>query len=198
MYNFKEIGSNVEIFEPISIIDEGKFTIKNKVRLSEFSIISGGEGVYIGNYVHIANHVSIAGGGIFIVEDFVGVCAGVRIITGSDDITGEGIPSPMVPEEFRSFYRSFVVLKKHSFIGTNAIIHPGVIIGEGAVVASGSLVTKDLEPWGIYMGSPAKRVRDRRSEMIIRMEKEIYQKDEVTPSNFNHILKITNRYLNKK
>lgn len=187
MFKFKEIGDNVEIFQPISIIDESKFTIKNNVRLSEFTLISGGEGVYIGNYVHIANHVSIAGGGIFVVEDFVGVCAGVRIITGSDDVTGNGIPSPMVSNEFRSFFRSHVVLKRHSFIGTNAIIHPGVTIGEGAVVASGSLVTKDLEPWGIYMGSPARKIRDRSMNTIKRMEKEIYLRDNITPSNFENI-----------
>lgn len=188
MYKFKEIGDNVEIFEPISIIDESKLAIKSNVRLSEFTLISGGEGVYIGNYVHIANHVSIAGGGILVVEDFVGVCAGVRIITGSDDITGNGIPSPMVSDEFRSYYRSHVVLKKHSFIGTNVIIHPGVTIGEGAVVASGSLVTKDLEPWGIYMGSPARKVRSRSMDTIKAMEKEIYKKNNVIPSNFDDVL----------
>lgn len=188
MYKFKEIGDNVEIFQPISIIDEGKLTIKNNVRLSEFTLISGGEGIYIGNYVHIANHVSIAGGGKLVIEDFVGVCAGVRIITGSDDITGNGIPSPMVSDEFRSFYRSNVILKKHSFIGTNVIIHPGVTIGEGTVVASGSLVTKDLEPWGIYMGSPARKVRNRSMDTIKSMEKEIYQKNNISPSNFDDVL----------
>jgi acetyltransferase-like isoleucine patch superfamily enzyme len=189
MFKFKEIGNNVEIFRPITIIDESKLTIKSNVRLSEFTLISGGKGVYIGNYVHIANHVSIAGGGILVVEDFVGVCAGVRIITGSDDIMGKGIPSPMVPDEFRSYYRSHVVLKKHSFIGTSAIIHPGVTIGEGAVVASGSIVTKDIEPWGIYMGSPARKIRDRSMDIIKKMEKEIYLKDNIIPSNFEDILR---------
>ncbi|WP_424493699.1 acyltransferase [Salinimicrobium sp. GXAS 041] len=187
MREFKEIGENVEIFEPISLIDEGKISIKNNSRLSEFTLIMGGLGVYIGNYVHVANHVSIAGGGVCIIEDFVGVCAGVRIITGSDDITGKGIPSPLVSDEFRSFYRSHVVCKKHSFIGTNAVIHPGVTIGEGAVVASGSLVTKDLEPWSIYMGAPARKIRSRNSENILSMEEKIYKKNNIKPSNFDYV-----------
>lgn len=185
MGNFKEIGDDVEIFEPISLIDKSKFTIKNKVRLSEFSIISGGDGIYIGNFVHVANHVSIVGGGVCVLEDFVGICAGVRIITGSDDIVGKGIPSPMVPAKFRSFYRSHVICKKHSFIGTNVIIHPGVTIGEGTVVASGSLVTKNLDPWSIYMGSPAVKVKSRDSAIILQMEKEIYKECNVEPSDFN-------------
>jgi acetyltransferase-like isoleucine patch superfamily enzyme len=187
MREFKERGNNVEIFEPISLINEGQITIKSNSRLSEFSLVMGGLGVYIGNFVHVANHVSIAGGGVCILEDFVGVCAGVRIITGSDDISGKGIPSPLVPEEYRSFYRSHVVCKKHSFIGTNAIIHPGVIIGEGTVVASGSLVTKDLDPWSIYMGSPARKVKSRDSEAILSMEEEIYTKNNIQPSDFTNV-----------
>lgn len=185
MEGFKEVGKEVEIFEPISLIDKSKFTIKNRVRLSEFSLISGGNGIYIGNFVHVANHVSIVGGGICVIEDFVGICAGARIITGSDDIIGNGIPSPMVPPNYRSFYRSHVVCKKHSFIGTNVVIHPGVTIGEGTVVASGSVVTKDLEPWGIYMGVPAVRVKERKREIILDMENKIYRDSDYEPSNFN-------------
>jgi len=187
MRNFKEIGKNVEIFEPISLINENQISIRNNARLSEFTLIMGGLGVYIGNFVHVANHVSIAGGGICVLEDFVGICAGVRIITGSDSITGEGIPSPLVPEEYRSFYRSHVICEKHSFIGTNAVLHPGVTIGEGTVVASGSLVTKDLEPWSIYMGSPARKVKDRNPEIIKSMENEIYNKYNITPSKFDYV-----------
>jgi acetyltransferase-like isoleucine patch superfamily enzyme len=185
--NFKEVGTKVEIFEPISLINEGAFSIKNHVRLSEFTMISGGLGVYIGNFVHVANHVSIAGGGLCVLEDFVGICAGVRIITGSDIISGEGIPSPLVPEEYRAHYRSHVICRKHSFIGTNAILHPGITIGEGTVVASGSLVTKDLEPWGIYMGAPARRIKDRKPNTIKSMEKEIYEKHNIIPSHFEYV-----------
>lgn len=184
MRNFKEIGKEVEFFEPVTFINERAIVIKEKVRFSEYALIAGGQGTYIGNFIHIANHVSIIGGGLCIIEDFVGICAGARLITGSDDILGDGIPSPMVSNEFRSFYRSYVICKKHSFIGTNVVIQPGVIIGEGVVVGSGSVVTKDLEPWGIYMGVPAKRVAERKKEIILSMEPEIYKKHEVLPADF--------------
>ena len=117
----------------------------------------------------------------------VGICAGARIITGTDDVMGGGIPSPMIPEEYRSYYRSFVKLEKHSFIGTNAIIHPGVTIAEGCVIGSGSVVTKSTEPWSIYHGSPAKKVKERPREAILLKEQKTYAETNVRPSDFSAI-----------
>ena len=42
-----------------------------------------------------------------------------------------------------------------------SIILPGVTIGEGAVVGAGSVVTKDVEPWSVVVGNPAKFVKKR-------------------------------------
>jgi galactoside O-acetyltransferase len=43
-------------------------------------------------------------------------------------------------------------------IGTNAVIFPGVIIGEGAIIGALSFVPEDVPDWSIYAGIPAKRV----------------------------------------
>lgn len=50
------------------------------------------------------------------------------------------------------------VLRKGASLGANCTILPGVEIGEGAMVAAGSLVTKNVPPWSLAMGSPAKVV----------------------------------------
>lgn len=47
-----------------------------------------------------------------------------------------------------------------AWIGARATIMPGVTIGEGCVVGAGAVVTKDCEPHGMYLGVPARRVRD--------------------------------------
>jgi maltose O-acetyltransferase len=47
-----------------------------------------------------------------------------------------------------------------AWLGVRAVVLPGVTIGEGAVVAAGAVVTRDLEPNGVYAGIPAKRIRD--------------------------------------
>ena len=47
------------------------------------------------------------------------------------------------------------------WIGARAIILPGVTIGEGAIVAAGAVVTKDVEPWTVVGGNPAKFIKKR-------------------------------------
>ena len=50
-------------------------------------------------------------------------------------------------------------LKKGCSIGMNTVIMPGVSVGEGSIVGSGSLVTKDIPSWSIAIGRPAKVVK---------------------------------------
>jgi acetyltransferase-like isoleucine patch superfamily enzyme len=47
------------------------------------------------------------------------------------------------------------------WIGCNVVILPGVTIGEGAVCCSGCVVTKDVEPYAVVAGIPAKKVNER-------------------------------------
>lgn len=53
-----------------------------------------------------------------------------------------------------------VVIRDKAWIGLNAIILKGVTIGEGAVVAAGSVVTKDVPPWSLVAGNPARVIRE--------------------------------------
>ncbi len=66
--------------------------------------------------------------------------------------------------------------------------HPGVTIGEGTVVGSGSIVTRDLEPWGVYMGSPARRVKDRPPGRIPELEAELMRKYPYQPADFSDLI----------
>ncbi len=54
-----------------------------------------------------------------------------------------------------------LVIEDYVWISTNTTILPGVTLGEGCVVASGAVVSKDCEPYGIYAGVPAKKVGER-------------------------------------
>jgi len=185
MYNhkFREAGGNITIYNPVTLITPEKMVLRNNILISEYAYIAGGLGLHIGNFVHIAAHSSISGGGVCILEDFVGVAAGARLITGSENVMGEGIPSPLLSGDLRSYYRSHVHCKRHSFISTNAVVLPGITIGEGSVVGAASVVTKDLEPWGIYLGSPAVRVKDRPRDRILELEKRAYAEYSVDPSD---------------
>ena len=56
--------------------------------------------------------------------------------------------------------RKPIVIKDKAWIGFNSIILKGVTIGEGAIVGAGSVVTKDVPPYTIVAGNPARIVRE--------------------------------------
>ena len=64
--------------------------------------------------------------------------------------------------------RHLVEIGNDVWIGTNVLIFPGVHIGNGAIVAAGAVVTKDVEPYSIVGGVPAKLIRNRFSDVQIK------------------------------
>ncbi|MNE53086.1 dTDP-4-amino-4,6-dideoxy-D-glucose acyltransferase [compost metagenome] len=62
-------------------------------------------------------------------------------------------------------------LQRHVIVGASAVIFPGVIVAQGCSIGAMSLVTKSTDPWGIYTGVPARRVKER-SQALLALEKE--------------------------
>lgn len=58
-----------------------------------------------------------------------------------------------------------VVIGDYAWISARAIVLPNVTIGEGAVVAAGAVVTKDVEPYTVVGGIPAKKIADRNRDL---------------------------------
>ena len=117
--------------------------------------------------------VLVTGGGQLIMDDYSGIAIGAIILTGSDDFLGEGMTGPCVPKEYLKPKLGIVHICKHAVVGANSVIMPNVTIGEGAVVGANSLVTRDLDPWSVYVGSPARKVKDRRKDLILGFESEL-------------------------
>jgi acetyltransferase-like isoleucine patch superfamily enzyme len=57
------------------------------------------------------------------------------------------------------------VIEPYSFFGVNATLRDGLQIGEGTLVAMGSTVLGNTEPWGVYKGSPAKKGEKKSHEL---------------------------------
>lgn len=64
-----------------------------------------------------------------------------------------------------------VSIGDYAWIGTRAIILPGVNVGEGAVVAAGAVVTKDIEPYTVVAGVPAKKITERQRSLSYKLGK---------------------------
>jgi acetyltransferase-like isoleucine patch superfamily enzyme len=162
------ISSNVEIRRP-KLIEIG-----NHVAIDTgFYMTTGGK---IGDYIHIGPYITVIGGpnSVFIMEDFTTVAAGCRIICGSDDHLGAGFVGPTIPEKYRDDVKiAPVIMKMFSSLGTNVVVLPGVTLAEGSVVGACSLVTKDTEPWTIYAGVPAKPIKKREKDNMIKYATEL-------------------------
>jgi galactoside O-acetyltransferase len=171
------IAQTAHIYPWAKIIhSDNNFSIGEHSQIDDFAFINAGENCVIGNFVHISSFVSVIGGGEYIMGDYSGLSAGCRIITGSDDFTGPYMTNPTIPEEFTNYTVSRVIIGKHVIVGTNSIIYPGVTIGDGAAISAGSIVKKDLPAWGVYAGSPLRRIEERDQGEIQRKEQMLLEK----------------------
>ncbi len=162
---FKSLGRNVRISTKASIYNCDQIEIGNNSRIDDFCVISGK--INIGSYVHLTPMCLVAGGekGI-IIGDFVTMAYGVKVFTQSDDYSGQTMTNSTVPRKYKNEYKDRVVIKKHSIIGAGSIIMPGIILEEGVSVGAMSLVTKNTDPWSIYVGVPAKKIRNRSKDLL--------------------------------
>ncbi len=168
---------NVKTFEYTKIIGLENIDFGKYIIIDDFVLIYAKEKITIGDYVHLASFSSISGGGEVVMEDFSGIASGCRLITGSDDFKGWGFGNPTIDNQFRNAKTGKIRIEKFAIIGTNSVILPNVVIGEGATVAANSVVTKDLEPWGIYVGN--KKVGTRDKEEVLKN----YEQFLSTPQN---------------
>lgn len=170
---FKSIGRNVRISASCVIIGAENIEIGNNVRIDEFCTLKAVGGyIRLGSFIHLGGGCALYGRHGIVMEDFSGLSAGARIFSGSDDYSGEHLTNPTVPDRFLKVSTGEIRLCRHVIVGAGSVILPGVHIGEGSAVGSLALVCKSLEPWGIYAGNPAKRIK-KRSQRLLEMEREL-------------------------
>lgn len=167
---FKSLGENVLISKKASIYSPEKIKIGNNVRIDDFCILSGN--IEIGNYVHISAFVALYGKEGIIINDFCGCSTRCTIYSASDDFSGEYMISPMVPNELTNVIGGKVILEKYVQLGANTVVMPNITIKEGTAVGALSFVNKELEEWGIYIGIPCRRIKER-NKNIIQLSKNI-------------------------
>lgn len=166
----------VKTFEYTKIIGVENIEFGRYIIIDDFVLIYAKEKISLGNYIHIASFSSISGGGELIMEDFSGLASGCRIVTGSDDFKEWGFGNPSIAAEYRNVKVGKIKIEKFAIIGSNSVILPDVTVGEGAAVAAGSVVSKSLEPWGIYVGN--KKVGERNKEEVLKNYEKFLTADE--------------------
>jgi len=166
---FRRLGHDVKVHARASIYGTENISLGDNVRIDDFAIIIATGKVEIGAHVSIPNFCFLGGRNGIILEDFVTLAPGVKIFTASDDYFGDKMTGPTLPPEFTGGKSGPVVVRRHSIVGAGSVILPGCTLGEGCAVGALSLVVRDLEPWSVYAGIPARRMKERRRNLL-RME----------------------------
>lgn len=162
---FKHLGKNVRISDKASIYNPDQIEIGDNSRIDDFCVISGK--IHIGSYCHITPMCLIAGGvpGIHL-SDFCTLAYGVKIFSQSDDYSGETMTNSLIPAAYKKETFLPVSLGRHVIVGAGSTIMPGADIAEGCSIGAMSLVNRSTQPWGIYVGSPARRLKDRKQDLL--------------------------------
>jgi maltose O-acetyltransferase len=147
-----KIGDHSVVGGIVAISMNGRIEIGSFTYLNINTIISAAELVKIGNYVGIAQNVHIFDNNTHPVEPEARKQHRIRAAPG-----GEGYPTPTSAWDVAE--KKTIRIEDNVWIGMNSYVGKGVTIGEGAVVARNSVVTKDVPPYCIVAGNPAKIVK---------------------------------------
>jgi len=127
-----------------------------KLTLNREVIFEVPKNISIGNNVHINARCWFSGGGNLTIGDNVLIGPHVIIHTANHNFENR-----LITIDKQGHTLKPVVIKNDVWLGANCTILPGVTINEGCVIGAGSVVTKDTEPFGIYVGVPAKKIKER-------------------------------------
>lgn len=131
------IGNGSTIHTRMRLYDPRNIVIGNDSIIGEGAVLDGRDSLAIGDHVAIASDV--------------------MIYNAEHNIHHEHFASD------EGITRGSVIVDDYVFIGPRAIILPGVTIGKGAVVAAGAVVTKDIAPFAVVGGVPAKPIGERKN-----------------------------------
>ncbi len=124
-------------------------------RSSSEPVVIIGDGVQINDYVHLSARLSVSIGDRAMIAS--------RVFIGDHNhgvYSGPGEHTdPRVPPQLREDWAAPVCIEEDVWIGEGVAVLPGVTIGRGAVIGAMSVVTRDVPPYSIAVGNPARVVK---------------------------------------
>ena len=157
------IGAHVVIYRG-AVMGKGclaadQATVREDVTVGERTII--GRGVTVENFCHIGSFTKIESNAYITAYSRIGDRCFIApcVVTSNDNFAGR------TKERF-SHFRG-VIIENGGRVGAGSVILPGKTIGTDAFVAAGSVVTKDISPKMVAMGSPAREIRPVPEEQLL-------------------------------
>lgn len=143
------------------------------------SIVTTPENVYLENFTRIQNHLNfISYKGKLTVKKYAAIGAGCIIIPG-DHVPTVGVPQYLAGKLHINDVDGEIVVGEDAWVGAGTILLSHCKIGRGAVVAAGAVVSKQVPPYAVVAGIPAKIIATRFSvEQILKHELILYPPEE--------------------
>ena len=108
-----------------------------------------GNNVFVGRRCHLACDV--------IISDNVLIASNVAFVGGDHRFD---VHNELIKDSGRGNFKK-ITISDDVWIGHGSILLKGVNVGEGSIIGAGSVVTKDVEPYSVYAGNPAKKIKNR-------------------------------------
>ncbi|MDQ8190604.1 putative colanic acid biosynthesis acetyltransferase [Roseibacillus persicicus] len=105
----------------------------------------------LGDQVGVGNGAILYSQGMITIGKKVVVSQGAHLCAGTHDYEDPGFP----------LVTGDISVRARAWIAAESFVHPGITIGEGAVLGARSVAVKDLEAWGVYGGNPARFLKKR-------------------------------------
>lgn len=132
------IGNKVRIDRGVRLLsaNDATISIKDGVRIGLYTVFNGGDSITIGEKVLISGFVYL-------------------------QTSMHGYSSREISVQDQGYDHAPILLENDVWLGTHVVIMPGINIGKGGVVGSNAVVTKNVEPYQVVAGIPAKPIKER-------------------------------------
>jgi galactoside O-acetyltransferase len=156
------IHPGVEIFRQGESAERGIFIGSHSILYPRNRLVLGDLDINTNADLRIGDHVLINAGGYLsgegglYIDDFTLIGPYVCLLSAGHQFEDTGVP---IQRQKLTYGR--IDIGRDVWIGAHVVILPGVRVGEGAVVAAGSLVTQDVPPQALVAGNPARLIRFR-------------------------------------
>lgn len=156
--DFASLGENAVIEEGVLVFKPETIVIGSNVYIGHGAVLRGYDRnrMVIGSDTWIGQYCYINGAGGVEIGSRVGIGPYVKIMTSRHGEEGRRVPVLLCDLEFAQ-----VRIEDDSDIGIGAVVLPGVTVGRGAIVGAGAVVTRDVEPYAIAAGVPARKIGER-------------------------------------
>ena len=155
-YKRKKQGiESLNLNKPLYIHPVAKFVYNSNIKLKK--------------YTRIGSDCFLNGEGGITIEEGSILAPSVTILTSSHNYSQNNL----MPYDFKDLKKP-VTIGKGCWIGSGAMIVPGVKIGDAAVIAMGSVVTRDVPPGALVGGNPSKIIKYRKGNFQNLIEKQLF------------------------